>query len=73
MREYTYEYEKMYRRLEKARQRLERMRERVKRIRTDATHKQIAEVIGITKGTVDASLYRLKERWEKMSKKADLN
>jgi len=73
MREYTYEYEKMYRRLEKARQRLERMRERIKKIRTDATHKQIAEVIGITKGTVDASLHRLKERWKKMSKNANLN
>jgi len=66
-------YEKMYKRLERAKQRLERMRERMKKIRTYATHKQIAEVIGISKGTVDASLHRLKARWKEMSKKARLN
>jgi len=73
IRENTFAYEKMRRRLEKARLRLKRMRERIKRVRTDATNKQIAEVIGIKKGTVDASLHRLKERWKKMSKKANLN
>jgi len=71
--ENTFAYEKMYRRLDRARLRLKRMRERLKKVRTDATHKQIAEVIGISKGTVDASLHRLKERWKKMSKKANLN
>jgi len=49
------------------------MRERMTKIRKEATHQQIAEVIGITKGTVDASLHRLKIKWEKMSKKAHLN
>jgi len=73
MRENTFAYEKMRHRLDRARERLCRMRERIKKIRTDATHKQIAEVIGISKGTVDASLYRLKEKWEKMAKKANLN
>jgi RNA polymerase sigma factor (sigma-70 family) len=73
MRENTFAYEKLYRRLDRAKQRLDRMRKRIKKIRTDATHKQIAEVIGISKGTVDASLYRLREKWEKMSKKANLN
>jgi len=73
IRENTFAYEKMYRCLDRARQRLKRMRERLKRVRKDATHKQIAEVIGISKGTVDASLYKLKERWKDMSKKADLN
>ncbi|WP_461246212.1 hypothetical protein [Treponema sp. R6D11] len=73
IRENTFAYEKMYRRLDRAKQRLENMRKRIKKVRTDATHKQIAEVIGITKGTVDASLYRLKEKWEGMAKKADLN
>jgi len=73
IRENTFAYEKMYRRLDRARERLLRMRERIKKIRTDATHKQIAEVIGISKGTVDASLFRLREKWEKMSKKANLN
>jgi hypothetical protein len=66
-------HEKLHLRLEKARQRLEKMRKRMTSVRKDATNKQVAEVIGITKGTVDASLHRLKERWEIMSKKADLN
>ncbi|MCL2266109.1 MAG: hypothetical protein FWC22_08745 [Treponema sp.] len=49
------------------------MRERLSKVRTEASNSQIAEVIGITKGTVDASLCRLKSKWEKMSRKADLN
>jgi hypothetical protein len=73
MRENTLAYEKLLHRLEGARLRLDKMRKRITSIRTEASHKQIAEVIGITKGTVDASLYRLKARWESMSKKADLN
>ncbi len=73
LRENTLGYEKMYNRLDRARRRLDRMRERIKKIRTEATNKQIAEVIGISKGTVDASLHRLKARWEEMSKKAQLN
>jgi hypothetical protein len=71
--ENTMAYGRLQFRLEKARQRLERMRKRMTTIRKDATNKQIAEVIGITKGTVDASLYRLKAKWEIMSKKASLN
>jgi len=59
--------------LEKARTRLEKMRARLSNIRTEATNKQIAEVIGITKGTVDASLSRLKAKWKEMAKKANLN
>jgi Fe-S-cluster containining protein len=66
-------YDKLKHKLEKARQRLERMRRRMAGIRTEATNRQIADVIGITKGTVDASLHRLKTRWEIMSKKANLN
>jgi len=66
-------YEKLKFRLGKARQRLERMRMRISRIRTDATNKQVAEIIGISKGTVDASLHRLKLKWRKMSEKSDLN
>jgi len=59
--------------LDKAKQRLAKMRKRLSSIRTEATNKQVAEVIGITKGTVDASLSRLKLKWEAMAKKADLN
>ncbi|MCL1958259.1 MAG: sigma-70 region 4 domain-containing protein [Spirochaetes bacterium] len=73
IREDTFAYEKMRRRLKRARERLSSMRERIKKVRTDATHKQIAEVIGITKGTVDASLHRLKEKLGEMAKKANLN
>jgi len=73
LRENTLAYKSQLRQLERARDRLDKMRDRLTRIRKEATHKQIAEVIGITKGTVDASLHRLKAKWEKMSKKADLN
>jgi len=73
LKENTVAYKKMCERIDAAKERLEKMRERMKNIRTDATHREIAEVIGITKGTVDASLYRLKAKWEKMSTKANLN
>jgi len=51
-------------RLKKARQRLESMRKRITGIRTDATNREVADVIGISKGAVDASLYRLKNKWK---------
>ncbi|MCL2211206.1 MAG: hypothetical protein FWB95_04730 [Treponema sp.] len=72
-RENTSEHERLKFRLEKARERLEKMRKRISAIRTDATNKQVAEILGIAKGTVDANLHRLKTRWEIMSKKAELN
>jgi len=71
--ENTSAYNKLKQKRDKARERLDNMRRRMKNIRTEATNKQIAEVIGISKGTVDASLHRLKIRWKKMSLKADLN
>jgi len=73
MKENTIAHEKLQRRLVYARERLDKMRERLTRMRTEATHRQIAQIIGTTKGTVDASLHHLKVKWEKMSKKADLN
>ena len=66
-------HEKLKQRLEKAKQRLESMRKRMMSIRMEATNKQVADVIGITKGTVDASLFRLKTQWKILAKKADLN
>ncbi|MCL2721673.1 MAG: hypothetical protein FWD47_10090 [Treponema sp.] len=66
-------YNNLNKRLQKARFTLERMRERINFFRTAATNRQIAEVLGTTKGTVDASLVRLKLKWEKLSQKADLN
>ncbi|MCL2197138.1 MAG: hypothetical protein FWB77_05935 [Treponema sp.] len=73
IRENSATYEKLKLRLEKAKLRLEKMRRRISAIRTDATNKQVAEVMGTTKGTIDASLHRLKTKWQKMSLKADLN
>jgi DNA-directed RNA polymerase specialized sigma24 family protein len=32
-------------------------------IRTDATNRQIAEVMGIPKGTVDSNLHMVRARW----------
>jgi len=71
--ENTAAYNKLKLRLDKAKQRLQKMRKRITLVRTDATNKQIAEVIGIKKGTVDASLHKLKEKWKDMSAKFSLN
>lgn len=56
---------KLKRRLEKARRRLAAMRERYAHMRPGASNRQVAEVVGLSKGTVDASLYSLKTRWNK--------
>ena len=71
--ENTSAHNRLKSRLERARNILDKMRNRITKIRKEATNSQIAEVIGISKGTVDASLSRLKSKWEAMSKKADLN
>ena len=71
--ENTAAYNKLKFRRDRARQRLDKMRRRMTSIRIEATNKQVAEVIGITKGTVDSSLHRLKAKWEIMSKNAELN
>ncbi|MDR0464209.1 MAG: hypothetical protein LBG94_03720 [Treponema sp.] len=73
IKENTATYNKMKIRRQKARLRLEKMRERREKMRTDASNSEIAEIIGITKGTVDASLSRLKTKWKEMAKKADQN
>ncbi|MDR0442266.1 MAG: hypothetical protein LBH44_02530 [Treponema sp.] len=59
--------------LRKARKRLEAMKKRMTKIRTDATNKQIADVIGISKGTVDSTLHSLKNRWDILTDKSLLN
>ena len=71
--ENTVTHKKLIIRLEKARKRLEKMRNRMASIRTEATNKQIADVIGVKKGTVDSSLHQLRSRWKEAAKKADLN
>jgi hypothetical protein len=71
--ENTLIYDKLLVSIKKSRQRLENMRRRMARIRMDATNRQVAEIIGIKKGTVDASLYKLKAKWEIMASKSYLN
>jgi len=59
--------------LKKARNRLENMRKRMASIRTEATNREVAEVIGVSKGSIDSSLYNLKAKWEILSDKSLLN
>jgi len=66
-------YNKLKSKHDRARSRLDKMRKRMTIIRTDATNKQVAEIIGISKGTIDSSLHRLKSKWEKMSQNKDFN
>jgi RNA polymerase sigma factor (sigma-70 family) len=73
LQENTAAYNRLKGRLQKAKQRLEKMRKRLTLIRTDATNKQVAEVIGVKKGTVDASLYKLKTKLNTLAKKSLLN
>ncbi|MCL2243098.1 MAG: hypothetical protein FWC03_01360 [Treponema sp.] len=61
--ENTSTYIRLKYRLEKARKRLESMRKRITGVRTDATNREVADIIGISKGAVDASLHRLKNKW----------
>jgi hypothetical protein len=58
-------YEKMKGRLERARKRFFSMKKRLEGIRVDATNRQIAEIMGIPKGTVDSNLYIVRERWRR--------
>ena len=39
------------------------MKRRLEGIRFDATNRQIAEIMGIPKGTVDSNLHIVRERW----------
>jgi hypothetical protein len=57
-------YKKVQAQLERARKRLEKMRERFTGIKLNATHRQIAEVTGISAGTVSSGLYKMKSYWK---------
>ena len=61
--ESTTAYNKLKTQLKNARIKLEKMRSRLSLIKKDATNSQVAEVIGIRKGSVDSSLYKLKEKF----------
>ncbi|MDR0759164.1 MAG: hypothetical protein LBF74_03530 [Treponema sp.] len=53
-------YEKMKSRLERARNQLSAMRNRFKRMRTKPTNQQVAQVLGIPKGTIDSNLFAIR-------------
>jgi Mn-dependent DtxR family transcriptional regulator len=54
--------QRMKERLERGRNRLAKMRRRLARLHPDPSNQQIADVLGVTKGTVDSALYHLKKR-----------
>jgi DNA-directed RNA polymerase specialized sigma subunit len=56
-------YQKVQIQLDHSRKRLAGMRKRMAGLRMEATHRQIADVLGISAGTVSSSLYLLKSRW----------
>jgi len=71
--ENTTMFNKLKQRLEKARNRLEKMRNRALKIRTYPSNREIAGVIGVTKGSVDSTLYKLRIKLNALVKKAILN
>ena len=52
--------ERMKERLERGRNRIAKLREKLARLRMDPSNQQIADILGISKGTVDAALHILK-------------
>ncbi|MDR2484323.1 MAG: hypothetical protein LBD55_02885 [Treponema sp.] len=55
-------HERMKDRVERARKRYASMRKRYRSLRMDATNREIAQVLGVAKGTVDSNLYALKQK-----------
>jgi hypothetical protein len=56
------QYASMQFRLERARRRFRLMRQRLAGMRLDATNRQVAEILGISKGTVDSTLSLFRKR-----------
>jgi hypothetical protein len=57
-------YEKLRIKRERARKKLTAMRNRLKRVRTSPTNQQLAQVLGLPKGTIDSSLFAVKAKFE---------
>ncbi|MDR2766985.1 MAG: hypothetical protein LBB82_01525 [Treponema sp.] len=57
-------WSKMKRRVDLARKRLLSIRRRLAAMRTEATNNEVADVMGVTKGTVDAYLFAAKQNIE---------
>jgi hypothetical protein len=53
-------YEKLKSRLERARSQLSVTRTRYKRMRTQPTNQQVAQVLGLPKGTIDSNLFAIR-------------
>jgi uncharacterized protein with von Willebrand factor type A (vWA) domain len=58
----TARYEELEGKVERAKERMGRMRRRLASARTDASNRQVAEVLGIPKGTVDSNLHAIKRK-----------
>jgi hypothetical protein len=58
-------YEKMKTRLHQARGRLESMRKRLAGIKLAPSNQQIANVLGVPKGTVDSTFHALRQKYRK--------
>jgi hypothetical protein len=58
----TEHYEKMRKRFERAKKRYRTMRKRLAGMRMSASNRMIADVLGIPRGTVDSSLFAIKNR-----------
>jgi hypothetical protein len=57
-------HERMKGCLERARRRLAAMRKRLSSIKVEASNRQVANVLGVPKGTIDSSLYAIKNKWK---------
>jgi endonuclease III-like uncharacterized protein len=62
-------YEKIQAQLKRAQSRYAGMRKRFAGINFDATNRQIADVLGIPKGTVDSTLYAIRKKIKEMPEK----
>ena len=70
MTDFGMDLERVEKKLEKGRKRLKKTRRRIAHSRLEPTNSQIAELLGISKGTVDSALYNLKARWKKENSNA---
>lgn len=59
----TTTYKRLQTQLKTARLKLEKMRAKLNLVKKEATNSQVAEVIGVCKGSVDSSLHKLKEKF----------
>jgi hypothetical protein len=57
-------YERMKGCLDRARKRLAAMRKRLASVKMGASNRQVANVLGVPKGTIDSSLYAIKNKWK---------